>query len=173
MAREVHVRQTKKRTGGKRDIELNDDAMHAFARLVERAAALGATQPDHYLLPRCASRETRNPDRGAGYDPTRPQGGWRSAWRSLRKEAAKRAAEQGIDPTPFANLRFHDWRHTAVTRLAEGSESMATVQAIAGHLSPKMTQHYTHIRDQAKRRAVDALPSYIKKAPAEESKTVQ
>jgi integrase len=175
MAREVHVRKTKKRTGGVRDIPLTDDAMHAFARLLERGNALGATEPDHYLFPRWASRETRNPDRGNGFDPTRPQGGWRSAWRSLRKEAVKRAVEEKIDPAPFATVRFHDWRHYCVTALAEGGASDQVLMALAGHLSPTMTRHYAHIRDDAKRRALAALPSYIKKEPkpGEESKTVQ
>jgi integrase len=174
MAREVHIRKTKRRTGGVRPIPLNPESMYAFARLIERAAALGATEPDHYLLPRCLSRETRNPDRSAGFDPARPQGGWRSAWRSLRREAAKRAAEQGIDPTPFPRLRFHDLRHHSITRLAESGASDQVIMAIAGHLSPKMTKHYSHIRDRAKRAAVEALSGYLpKEKTAEESKTVQ
>ena len=32
--------------------------------------------------------------------------------------------------------------------------------AIAGHVSPKMLQHYSHVRLQAKRTALDALSSF-------------
>src|SRR5206468_9010008 len=45
--------------------------------------------------------------KGAGYDPTRPAKGWRSAWRSLKKAAG------------MPKLRFHDLRHTCITKLAE------------------------------------------------------
>jgi integrase len=175
MKRMVYVRRTKKRTGGKRDIPLNGDAMHALARLLERAAALGATAPDHYLLPRYAYRETRRPDRVAGHDPARPQGGWRTAWRSLRSECARRAGEAGIDPAPFVRLRFHDLRHHSITKLAEGEASDATIMSISGHLSRTMLEHYSHIRSEAKRAAVEALTGYIRKEapPVPESKIVQ
>jgi hypothetical protein len=32
-----------------------------------------------------------------------------------------------------------------------------TVTAIAGHVSPKMLAHYSHVRLEAKRKALDAL----------------
>lgn len=38
---------------------------------------------------------------------------------------------------------------------AEASEQ--TIMAIAGHVSPKMLAHYSHVRLEAKRKALDAL----------------
>src|SRR5215470_8049311 len=56
---------------------------------------------------------------------------------------------------PF--LRFHDLRHTCITKLAEGQASEQTLMSIAGHLSRKMLEHYSHIRLEAKRAALDAI----------------
>jgi integrase len=70
---------------------------------------------------------------------------WRTAWRNLRTAAG------------LPNLRFHDLRHHAITELAESQASDSTVMAIAGHVSSKMLQHYSHVRLQAKRTALDAL----------------
>ena len=59
--------------------------------------------------------------------------------------------------SPLAGLRFHDLRHHAVTELAESQTSDRTIMSIAGHISPKMLEHYSHVRLQAKRAALDAL----------------
>jgi integrase len=71
-----------------------------------------------------------------------PRRSWRTAWRA----ALKRAGLQ---------LRFHDLRHTCITKLAEGQASEQTLMSIAGHLSRKMVEHY--IRMAAKRAALDAI----------------
>jgi len=69
----------------------------AFARLLERAHALGCTDPDHYLFPSFRYRKTKTTKtRGTGYDPAKPQKTWRTAWRSLRKETAKRAGDNAV-----------------------------------------------------------------------------
>jgi hypothetical protein len=55
-------------------------------------------------------------------------------------------------------LRPHDLRHHAITKLAESSEaSEQTIMSIAGHVSREMLEHYSHIRQEAKRRAVESL----------------
>ena len=48
-------------------------------------------------------------------------------------------------------------RHTAITNLAESQNSDQTIMSIAGHVSRQMLEHYSHIRMEAKRRAVEAL----------------
>ena len=58
-------------------------------------------------------------------------------------------------------LRFHDLRHTAITKLAESEAPDQTIMSIAGHLDRKMLEHYSHIRNAAKRKAVEAMKSYI------------
>ena len=62
--------------------------------------------------------------------------------------ALKRAALQA---------RFHDLRHTCITKLAESQASEQTVMAIAGHASRKMIDYYSPIRMEAKRAATDAI----------------
>ena len=57
----------------------------------------------------------------------------------------------------FSGLRFHDLRHHAITELAESQASDQTIMAIAGHVSQEMLQHYSHVRLEAKRRAVEVL----------------
>jgi len=83
---------------------------------------------------------------------------WRTAWRNLRTAAG------------LPSLRFHDLRHHAITELAESQASDSTVMAIAGHVSSKMLQHYSHVRLQAKRTALDALSTRRADAANSESK---
>jgi hypothetical protein len=59
--------------------------------------------------------------------------------------------------SPFLGFRFHDLRHQAITELAESKASDQTIMGIAGHVSKKMLQHYSHVRMEAKRNALDAL----------------
>ena len=50
-----------------------------------------------------------------------------------------------------------DLRHSCITKLGESQASDQTIMSIAGHLSRKMLEHYSHIRMQAKRTALDAI----------------
>lgn len=70
--------------------------------------------------------------------------GWRTAWRSILKEAGIKA-------------RFHDLRHTAVTKMAEAGLPDLTIMAQVGHVSPEMMKTYSHIRRQAMNQAAAAL----------------
>lgn len=70
--------------------------------------------------------------------------GWRKAWRNSLKRAGFK-------------VRFHDLRHTAITKLAESQASDQTIMSIAGHVSRSMLEHYSHIRLAAKRTALDAI----------------
>jgi hypothetical protein len=52
-------------------------------------------------------------------------------------------------------------RHQAITELAESQASDQTIMSIAGHVSPSMLAHYSHVRLEAKRHALDALSSVL------------
>jgi integrase len=54
-------------------------------------------------------------------------------------------------------VRFHDLRHTALTRLSTRGVDIRTVQVIAGHASLKTTQRYLHSSDRAQQAAVEKL----------------
>ena len=97
---------------------------------------LGHTQPEHYLWPAC---------QWGRFDATKPMLKWDTAWRALR------------DAAGLQRLRFHDLRHTAITELAEMSVADHVLESITGHLSRRMLEHYSHIRIDAKRQALDAL----------------
>jgi integrase len=74
-----------------------------------------------------------------------PMGEWKKTWDRVRT-AAK------------VDYRWHDLRHTFVTRLAENPEvSEETIRALAGHVSRRMLEHYSHIRTRAKENAIRAL----------------
>jgi hypothetical protein len=49
----------------------------------------------------------------------------------------------------------------SITKIAEGQASEQTLMSIAGHLSRKMLEHYSHIRMQAKRKALDAIANPV------------
>ncbi len=76
-----------------------------------------------------------------------------------------KASLNGIK-SPLAGLRFHDLRHHAITELAESQTSDITIMSISGHVSRKMLEHYSHIRQDAKRDAVNILS---RKAPQRHS----
>jgi hypothetical protein len=120
--------------------------------------------------------------RAEGYtkpDPTKPMNGWRSAWRSLTRAVTCPACAELQNPAALcrnekceadisklksstAGLRFHDLRHHAITELAESQASDRTVMSIAGHVSQQMLAHYSHVRIEAKRKALDALGVGVK-----------
>jgi len=135
LERTVIVRQSKT-DAGRRLIPLNGEAFDAIMELYHRAQKVAGTAPDHYVFPACENGKI---------DPETPQKSWRSAWRSLRKAAG------------LKDLRFHDLRHHAITELAESQASESTIMSVAGHVSKQMLEHYSHIRLDAKRQAVEAL----------------
>lgn len=173
--RVVSIKRSKT-DAGHRTIPLNGDAMAALARLWERAQAFGATAPEHYVFPACEYERI---------DPTRPQKSWRTAWRTLLGETARRAGRDAargalaegrgiggaksawkLAAAPFSGFRFHDLRHQAITELAEAGASDATLMALAGHMSRRMLEHYSHVRMAAKRAATDKLESGLMGIPA-------
>jgi integrase len=154
-----------KTEAGERTIPLNADAMAVVLELYRRAQTGGGTELSHYVFPACEH------DR---IDPTRSQTTWRTAWRNLTRAVHCPACNQLQSPaekcrneqckidiheikSPLAGLRFHDLRHHAITELAESQASDQTVMAIAGHVSSRMLALYSHVRLDAKRRALDAL----------------
>jgi integrase len=140
--RTITVGRAKTQAGSGRVIPLNQPA---FGALVKWAGRLVESKAEDYVFPACeaAGIEREHPDKER-IDPSRPIKSWRSAWRA----ALKRAALQ---------IRFHDLRHTCITKLAESQASEHTLMAIAGHVSRTMIEHYSHIRMEAKRAALDAI----------------
>lgn len=178
-SRVMTIRRSKT-DAGLRSIPLNGDAMAALARLLERARALGTSEPHHYIFPACenGTRKAVDPAHVRGIDPTRPQKSFRTAWRKFVRETARKAGREAAasalcgshslrkaitawkaGAAPYRGLRFHDLRHQAITEIAEAGASDATLMSVSGHLTPRMVQHYSHVRMAAKRTALDKLES--------------
>jgi integrase len=151
----IRLRAEATKSRRERDVPLNSGAQWALRRLLERAATLNCTRPEHFLLPLNRSKHTRPEDvrRGdRGYDPTAHQSSWSSAWTSLRKKAG------------VPRFRFHDLRHSFITAAAEADVPVSVIQSIVGHLSPEMTLRYTHIQSQAQRQAAKAVEDATRSA---------
>ncbi len=142
MERALTVGRTKTEGGSGRVIPLNSIA---YAALVRWASQFPEAKPEDYVFAACEDARLDCPHPNADrIDPSRPIKSWRTAWRRALKDAGM-------------SLRFHDLRHTCITKLAEGQASEQTLMSIAGHLSRKMLEHYSHIRMAAKRAALEAI----------------
>ncbi|MGQ9663140.1 MAG: tyrosine-type recombinase/integrase [Kiritimatiellia bacterium] len=97
---------------------------------------LGHPQPKWYVFPHSCGVQP--------VDPTRPCLTLKHAWESVRKAAG-------------VACRFHDLRHTAITRMLEAGAPEHAVRAIVGHIAPKMLERYAHMRMEVKRQAIEAL----------------
>lgn len=69
----------------------------------------------------------------------------------------KNAFTGACEDAGLEDLRFHDMRHTAATRMGEAGVDPFTIAAIMGHKDIKTTSEYTHATIAAKRAAVVAL----------------
>ncbi|MEO6802163.1 MAG: site-specific integrase [Granulicella sp.] len=142
--------QKSKTAAGERTVPLTDVATSALARLRTRAESFGPVEPKHYIFAAFVPKFTFNDTNVVGYnvtgyDPTRHINSWRTAWRTLTKKAG------------LPGFRFHDLRHCAITSLAESGAADSTIMAIAGHVSRKMLERYSHVRMEAKRTAMETL----------------
>jgi integrase len=146
-----------KTDAGERIVPLTDVAVSALGRLRQRAEGFGTVEPAHYVfaafVPKFKFSGKRVIDYNVtGFDPKRHLNSWRSAWRTLTKKAG------------LPGFRFHDLRHCAITQLAENGASDSTIMAIAGHVSRRMLERYSHVRMEAKRKAMEALAVSTKAA---------
>jgi len=99
------------------------------------AKTFGECRPEWYLFPF---------GQFGRQDPRRPTRSIKRAWERVRKAAG-------------VHCRLHDLRHTAITKMAECGVPEITMKAIAGHVSSRMLERYSHARMQAKLEAVETL----------------
>ena len=77
------------------------------------------------------------------------------------RQAPARCSRLPLDrPKEEVKGRWHDNRHTLVTELAEGGSGDEVIMSIAGHVSRAMLSQYSHVRMEAKRRALDTEPDH-------------
>ena len=145
-----------KTEAGVRLVPLTEEAYEALLKLRRRAETFGPVESSHFVFAAFRSKfrfEGRKGQRGGAvkemeiiaFDPTRPVGSWRTAWRTLTKKAG------------LKGLRFHDLRHTAISALGEAGVPDRVIMDLAGHVSTRMLRRYSHIQLEAKRAAIQAL----------------
>ena len=130
------IGDSKTEAGEGRTIPLNSallETLVGYAKWYTRR--FGTIQPEWYVFPFGKPRPK---------DPTRPMVTLKTSWNNVRKKAG-------------VTGRWHDNRHTLITDLAESGAGDETIRNIAGHVSRQMLKHYSHIRMQAKRNALEAI----------------
>lgn len=75
---------------------------------------------------------------------------WNSDWREVQQ-----AYKNGVcgESEPLTNGEYilpHEMRHIAASLLGEQGETLPTIQGILGHLTPEMTEHYSHILEKGR-----------------------
>jgi integrase len=116
--------------------------------LLLRAQELGATEPEHYLLP-LDLRKSKNQSgqTKARWDVTRPMISWVKSWRKLMAACNMRG------------FRFHDLRHTFRTLGAEAGVPLEVMMAQLGHMDRETSLEYVHIQQRALERAKQLIES--------------
>lgn len=141
------VGDSKTEAGEGRTIPLNSALLEAMVEYAKwYTERFGTIQPEWYVFPFGEPRPN---------DPTRPMVTLKTSWGNVRKNAG-------------VSGRWHDNRHTLVTDLAESGAGDETIRDIAGHVSQRMLKHYSHIRMEAKRKALEAIvpKPHVGSAPA-------
>jgi integrase len=140
------VGKSKTDAGTGRVIPLNETAIAAMeAHAAWYARRFGACRPEWYVFAFGSPLPA---------DPTRPITSFKTAWIKVRQKAGVRG-------------RWHDNRHTLVTELAEGGAGDEVIMSIAGHVSRSMLSRYSHVRMEAKRRALDEVAARQRAAEEE------
>lgn len=72
--------------------------------------------------------------------------------------------KKGKGPRAVVVAGFHSLRHSYISLHAQAGTPQAILQKMAGHGSPMMTEHYTHISEQTARQTALALPPVLGKS---------
>jgi integrase len=131
-----------------RDIEIaGSEAFWALEQLVQRARELGSSEHFHYLFPFRDHRFKWYPEKPAAM------------------QFLKRLWEEVREASGLGWFRPYDTRHTAITRMAEGGASLSVIMKRAGHITPRMTDHYTHLSQARQTQAVRTAQQLMRAEP--------
>ncbi len=144
--RALRVGKSKTEAGTGRVIPLNDKATKVLKFWADQ---FPDRKPEHFAFP-----SERYGAAGDDFEPTvfdidpeTPIGSWKEAWESVKRKT-------GVE------VRFHDLRHTCVTRMLEGGVPLSVVASILGWspaTTARMAKRYGHIGQVAMRQAVEVL----------------
>jgi integrase len=138
----IVIRRESAKNRAERHPRLTAVAEWGLRNLLERARALGVTEPEHYLLP-LNIRKSRNMCKGTDqkWDMTRPMTTWVKSWRKL------------MEACGMQGFRFHDLRHTFRTLGAQAGVPLEVMMAQVGHMDRQTSLEYVHIQQSALERA--------------------
>ena len=128
-------------SGTGRIIPLNQRAMAALGFW---ATHFPAREPEHYVFPTERYGAAGDVFCAKAYDcdPTKPIGSIKEAWEAAKLRAARILKGEPDSKAKIAPLpcRFHDLRHTAVSRMLNAGVPMAKVAKIAGWSTATMVR---------------------------------
>jgi len=160
----ITVGKAKTPSGDGRVIPLNQTAARVLSTWSQQ---FPERTPEHYVFPseRVGFSGTDEMSQVYSTDPTTPIGSWKVAWTSARRVAG-------------VQCRFHDLRHTCITRLLERGVPLPVVASLMGWspaTTARMAKRYAHFGDSAQRRAMETLDPQAAPATvaADKQETVQ
>lgn len=136
----ITVGKSKTEYGAGRAVPLNQRALKT---LEDWARQFPERKQQHYIFASEKVGHSFEAGMMTAYDvdPTKPILSWKTSWTTARTAAG-------------VSCRFHDLRHTTVTRLLERGASFATVATVMGWspgTATKMAKRYGHIGRSAQR----------------------
>ena len=164
LTRMITVCQSKTPSGEGRRVPLNKTATKVMSTWAQQ---FPRRKPEDYVFPteRVGFSGSAGISQAYGTDPTSPISSWKVAWTTARKAA-------GVE------CRFHDLRHTCITRLLERGTPLPVVASLMGWspaTTARMAKRYAHFGDSAQRRAMETLdpPAETASGTTDEQETVQ
>ena len=144
--RTVRVGKSKTEAGTGRVIPLNDKATQVLKFWAEQ---FPNREEEHFVFPSERYGAGGNKFEPVVYniDPTKAINSWKKSWKSVKEDTG-------------VTIRFHDLRHTCVTRMLEGGVPLSVVASILGWspaTTARMAKRYGHIGQVAQRQAVAVL----------------
>ena len=142
----IRVGESKTQAGRHREVPVVVRARTAIKLWAEQ---FPDRQPDHFVFP-----SEHVGAAGDNFDasikntkPTTQVGSLKTAWKTAKKVAK-------------VAVRWHDLRHTCVTRLLESGQTLPMIASIMGwsaSTTVRMAQRYGHISTDARRAAMEAM----------------
>lgn len=75
---------------------------------------------------------------------------WNANWRSVQQAYKDYVSGVHVQLTQDDYIIPHEMRHITASILSEEGETLPTIQSILGHLTPAMTEHYSHILEKGR-----------------------
>lgn len=134
------LKASAKTKDSERFVELNTTARRILSERLVTSQRLGGGAPEHYVF--CV--DTR---------PSSPRSSWRGVFIAIRKKAAAKFPN-------LAKLRFHDLRHTVISKVAKNANlSVTSGKELVGHSErdDETWDRYSHGHRRDRLAVVDAI----------------